>query len=284
YLISMLIFLSIGLFVAIPDIRYLMFLLTFGIILHILPMISIIFLKPSKEGQQLTQKPAFLFFYFVVFCLILATAPKYRRMEIYRIPSLSNFPNLIPGDQIIVDNWEYSENTPTRGDVVVFTFPEDGVSKKYIKRVVGMPGDTLEIIDNHLYVNSVDTMKEALKSDDIARLKKLSDQAQSLDINSSSYIEPTDFNEESLEGKNYVIALSLRDPQDVMSNYGPIKVPKGNYFVLGDNRLNSLDSRLKGMVPLKNIIAKAKYLFMNSPNQGEGTYSIDTQRIGKWIK
>ncbi len=129
-----------------------------------------------------------------------------------RIPTESMQSTIAPGDHLIVNRLPYYYRNPLRGEIAVFIFEGDYL----IKRVIGLPGDEIDIINNTLYVNG-----EA--------------------INESSYLQ---------EGiKTYLYSNSVID--------FPYKVPDGYYFMLGDNRINSKDSRVFGPIPRASIIAKA---------------------------
>jgi signal peptidase I len=150
-------------------------------------------------------------------------------VQAFKIPSSSMEPTLLVGDHLLVNRLSYvvkvpftdivllDLGSPSRGDVVVFRYPMD-TSKDFIKRVIGVSGDVVEICDKAVYVNGrrvQDT--HAFFADDT--------------------ILPA--------------ALSQRD------NFGPITVPKGSYFVMGDNRDRSLDGRFWGFVKRDDLIGRA---------------------------
>jgi signal peptidase I len=165
----------------------------------------------------------------------------------YHIPNLSMFPTLAIGDDIYVTNLSYgvklpftdsvlvSYQQPERGDVIVFKYPEDE-SKDFIKRVVGVPGDVVEVRDKDLYVNGV--------------------------LADTSNIQHTD----------PAIHFDRRD------NFGPVTVPDHSYFVMGDNRDQSLDSRFWGFVQENKIRGKAVLIYW-SWNRDESRVRWD--RIGR---
>ncbi|MEW6051692.1 MAG: signal peptidase I [Candidatus Zixiibacteriota bacterium] len=138
----------------------------------------------------------------------------------YKVNSGSMADTLLEGDYIFVNKlaYTYGGKFPQTGDIIVFKYPNNP-DKDYIKRVVALPGQTVQVADKIVYVDGqVAAMPEGVKHVD----KK---------------IIPGD--------------LSFRD------NFGPYKVPPGEYFVLGDNRDDSRDSRFWGTVPLGNILGKA---------------------------
>lgn len=129
-----------------------------------------------------------------------------------KVPTESMMITINPGDHLIVNRMPYYYRDPIRGEVAVFTFDEDNL----IKRVIGVPGDIIDIIDNAVYING----------------EKLDE---------TNYLESLD--------DTYLFAGSKIT--------FPYKVPEGYYFMMGDNRKNSKDSRVFGPIPRENIIAKA---------------------------
>jgi len=164
------------------------------------------------------------------------------------IPSSSMVPTLLVGDYLFVSRFNYGLRIPftdiqllaskaARGDVVVFDYPEDR-SKDYIKRVVGVPGDTIAYQDNVLYVNG---QKMPLKADGMYTYF-MGDNSSDV---SGKYTEKLFDVEHSVLRKSY----SIKD--------GQWEVPEGYYFMMGDNRNNSRDSRFWGFVPQSYLVGKA---------------------------
>lgn len=139
----------------------------------------------------------------------------------YRTPAGSMRPTLMVGDHFMVNKTYYKKNEPKRKDVVVFRYPEDP-SKDFVKRVIGLPGDIVEIRDKQVYIDG-----------------KLQD--HSYVLNTDPLIIPKDI-----------------QPRD---NYGPATVTEGSLFVLGDNRDQSLDSRFWGFVDISALKGKALYIY-----------------------
>jgi len=189
-------------------------------------------------------------------------------VEPFRIPSGSMIPSLYIGDFILVNKFSYGIripvfnnkvvdiNNPERGDVVVFRYPRDP-SVDYIKRVIGLPGDHIAYYNKVLYVNG-----KAIKREFI-----------------SAYAGPGEENRaneylENLEGVKHDILLIPGRP-GLDAEY---IVPDGHYFMMGDNRDNSNDSRYWGVVPDKYLVGKAFMIWMNWDG------GVSWERIGKLIK
>lgn len=195
--------------------------------------------------------------------------------EPFRIPSGSMLPTLEVGDFILVNKFSYGLRWPVfnnkfieigepqRGDVVVFRFPEDP-RIDYIKRVVGLPGDRIEYIDKQLVINGNPVALEFVEPYDriIIRGGGVS----------RVYTE-------KLPNKEHAILLypRVRSPfQDSVE-----VVPDGHYFVMGDNRDDSRDSRAWGFLPEKNLVGKAFFVWMHYDFGGDG---FELDRIGLKIR
>lgn len=177
-------------------------------------------------------------------------------VEPFRIPSGSMIPTLLIGDFILVDKNTYGirlplinkkiidRGTPARGDVVVFRYPNDP-STPFIKRVVGLPGDTIEYRDKKVYING-ELVPQSKASSFVGQ--------RSAAMHSGSLVA-----EESLAETPHSILLTPR----ISSQTYQGKVPAGNYFVLGDNRDNSRDSRYWGFVPDENLVGRAFLIWMH---------------------
>ena len=152
---------------------------------------------------------------------IVSSSIKLFIIQAYKIPSGAMKPTLQVGDHIIADKFTYRNSEPKRGDIAIFPFPEDP-SKDFIKRIVGMGGDTLEIRNKQVFING-EPYQERYK------------------VDNDSYIFP----------KNV-------QPRD---NYGPIKIPEDSLFVMGDNRDASYDSRFWGLVKKSSVKGKAKSIY-----------------------
>jgi signal peptidase I len=174
--------------------------------------------------------------------------------EPFRIPSSSMMPTLLVGDFIFVNKYDYGLRLPVintkilevgeprRGDVIVFRLPADP-STNYIKRLIGLPGDTIRYVNKKLYVNDepVELVAEGIYDGD--------DQAGSILLR------------ERLGAVEHAILLLPGQ----RSLEGTFIVPAGHYFMMGDNRDNSRDSRYEGVgfIPTENVVGRAVRIWMN---------------------
>jgi signal peptidase I len=192
-------------------------------------------------------------------------------VEPFKIPSGSMIPTLLVGDFILVNKFSYgirlpvinkkiiSISEPERGDVMVFRYPEDP-SVDYIKRVVGLPGDRIAYLNKHLTINGEAVpLKEAadyLLKDKIQFLKQYTET-----LGKTEHSILVDTSESA--ATPYVKQFPQRQ-NCVYNNNGMVcTVPPGHYFMMGDNRDNSSDSRVWGFVPEANIVGKAFFIWFN---------------------
>ena len=195
--------------------------------------------------------------------------------EPFKIPSGSMIPTLLVGDLILVNKFHYgvrlpvinkkiiANHDPQRGDVMVFRYPKD-VSIDYIKRVVGVPGDEISFRNQQLYVNGVAAPMTQLPApgfyDEESRMyfpeftEKLGNVEHRILLNPHN---------QPFYGAEDKITFPFRDNCRYSAEGVTCKVPAGNYFMMGDNRDNSQDSRFWGFVPDENIVGKAFYVWMN---------------------
>ncbi|HVN24930.1 MAG TPA: signal peptidase I [Syntrophorhabdales bacterium] len=178
-------------------------------------------------------------------------------VQAFKIPSSSMEPTLLIGDHLLVNRLSYVVKVPftdivllhikgpDRGDVVVFRYPEDR-TKDFIKRVIAKEGDVVEIKDKAVYVNS-----------------KRADYPQAV------FAEPT-------------VIPGYFSPRD---NLGPLTVPKDSYFVMGDNRDRSLDSRFWGFVKYDDFVGRALIIYFSwNANASNPLEYIRWSRIGSLIR
>ena len=166
-------------------------------------------------------------------------------VEPFQIPSSSMVPTLKVGDFILVSKWTYGIrlpvirnkiieiNSPERGDVMVFFPPHE--DRYFIKRVIGLPGDEIHVLNGVLYING-DKMSQKILADEVAAPRSV-------------------VMTEDLTGVEHAIQKRLL-PTRLSQNFTAV-VPEGHYFMMGDNRDNSSDSRVWGPVPEERIVGKA---------------------------
>ncbi|MBL0165763.1 MAG: signal peptidase I [Propionivibrio sp.] len=192
-------------------------------------------------------------------------------VEPFKIPSGSMIPTLLVGDFILVNKFTYGIRLPVinkkiievgqpqRGDVMVFRYPEDP-SLDYIKRVVGIPGDKVAYQNKRLTINGQPV--ETRRVDDYLQTERLKYSKQF--IEKPEGIEHRTLNDDDAPG---FISDATQFPhrQDCLYNNAGVicTVPAGHYFMMGDNRDNSRDSRFWGFVPEENIVGKAFFIWLN---------------------
>ena len=195
--------------------------------------------------------------------------------EPFKIPSSSMVPTLLVGDLILVNKFTYGIrlpivnkkvvdlNDPQRGDVMVFKYPND-MSQDYIKRVVGVPGDTIVYENKRLTVNgkpvTYSVLDDYLDDESPVYHKQLVE-----NLNGVPHRILNSDNKPSIE-VGIVENFPKREACDFSYEKFTCTVPAGNYFMMGDNRDHSLDSRYWGFVPDKNIVGKAFFVWMNLSN------------------
>jgi len=227
--------------------------------------------KPKKSGVIETLKT-------ILIAGSVALAFRSALYEPFNIPSESMLPTLLVGDYLFVSKFTYGysrhsilfspplfkgrvfENPVKRGDVAVFKLPRDG-STDYIKRIVGLPGDRIQMVGGVLQING-----EAVKRERIADY---------VDIDPySKRLRRTVQYRETLPGGATFLTLD-REPNSEFDNTRAFVVPQGHYFAMGDNRDNSLDSRAEpaigvGFVPAENLVGRADVLWFST----DGTASL----------
>ena len=183
-----------------------------------------------------------------------------RRFLSFEIPSQSMVPTLLVGDRLVADGWAFLKDGPKVGDVIVFDYPQDH-QIKYVKRVIGLPGDEVSVKHGRITRNGTE-LSYAGESQTVA-----------IDV-SGGY----DKFSETIGAVAHAVYFSR-----MMSaaEFGPIKVPEGKYFVMGDNRDRSSDSRVWGFVKREEIIAKMSYVYFSWDPEG---HRFRSERVGEQIQ
>ena len=175
------------------------------------------------------------------------------------VPTGSMKPTIIEGDRIFVNKLAYDLKVPfttihlakwsdpKRGEIVVFDSPKDGT--RLVKRVVAAPGDTVQLVQNMLIINGKPAEYGTLDQDTI-------DQLMTQERNAHGFAT------ESLGDVKHAV-MSTPSIESAMRSYGPVIVPAGQYFMLGDNRDNSADSRYIGFVPRSNIVGRSSRVILS---------------------
>ncbi|HEY4136315.1 MAG TPA: signal peptidase I [Alphaproteobacteria bacterium] len=205
----------------------------------------------------------------IIYAGLIALTIRTVAYEPFNIPSASMVPTLLIGDYLFVSKYSYGYshfslplapnlfsgriffNPPKRGDVAVFKLPRDNKTD-YIKRIIGLPGDRIQVTGGILQINGEPVKRE-----------RVGNYVEYDAAGNSAY--RTLFNETLPEGRVHPI-LEITD-SGTFDNTGVYVVPEGQYFMMGDNRDNSMDSRARfevGYVPAENLVGRAEFLFFSS--------------------
>ncbi len=193
----------------------------------------------------------------IVIAVLLALSLKSLVFANYTIPSSSMEPTLLIGDYLIANRLSYvmkvpltdivlfTLGEPERGDIIIFRYPKDR-SKNYVKRVIAKAGDVVEIKEKVMYVNG-----------------------QRADYASANFVDP----------RVFPGSFSPRD------NFGPVTVPKDSYFVMGDNRDNSSDSRFWGFLKKNDLVGKAEFIYFSRDSKATSLLRyVRWRRLGNLLK
>jgi signal peptidase I len=212
----------------------------------------------------------------IVHALVIALVIRTLLFQPFNIPSGSMQNTLLIGDYLFVSKFSYGYThyslpfspplfsgriwsaAPQRGDVVVFRYPKDD-SIDYIKRVIGLPGDRIQVVNEQVYINDEPVKRERIEdgeTDEFGRTIPVKRWRETL--------------------PNGVTYVALESPRPNLDNTKVFEVPPGHYFMMGDNRDNSSDSRADvGYVPFENLIGRAQVIFF-SIRGGEHAWEIWT--------
>ena len=202
----------------------------------------------------------------IVQALLLALVIRTLFFQPFSIPSCSMRPTLLEGDYLFVTKWAYGYShyslpfspdifsgriwgsEPERGEVVVFKYPPDP-SMDYIKRVIGLPGDRIQVRSGQLFINGVGVPREKVGQIDDPDVTEMN--------------RPVDVYRETLPNGVSYDTLDLT-PNGIGDDTREYVVPEGHYFMMGDNRDNSTDSRFAvGYVPYDNLVGRANIIFFS---------------------
>ena len=208
----------------------------------------------------------------VVVALVLRTFV----FQAFRIPTGSMKDTLMVGDFLLVNKFVYGIRTPDRingidieiphirlpafkkpkrGDIIIFEYPRDP-SVDYIKRCIGLPGDTVEVRNNNVYINGRAEGEQTLVGKEYDPVEEATFFCYKI----------------KRQGNSSYTIRHRADGWSKLSSFGPVVVPSGHYFMMGDNRDNSSDSRFWGFMPQENILGKALILY----------FSFDKYKKSKW--
>jgi signal peptidase I len=221
--------------------------------------------KKAKGGGNETFEILKTIFFALLIALVLRTVA----FQPFTIPSASMEPNLYEGDYIVVSKWSYGYSrhsilgspplfegrilaqAPHRGDIVVFKLPRDDKTD-YIKRLIGLPGDKIQMINNVLYINGQASRDVVLSRQDVTNMYGL----------------PVIKLRETFPDGSKTFTIQDFGPGNSLDDTPVFEVPQGHYFMMGDNRDNSTDSRVDqssgvGLVPEENLIGKAQIIMFS---------------------
>lgn len=240
--------------------------------------------KPVKEEGS--------FLWFCVKLILIVLIFRSFVFTSFNIPSESMMPRLLVGDYLFAAKWPYGyssrslpfnaplipgrifASTPERGDVVIFEHPIDGTD--YIKRVIGLPGETVQMVNGVVHINGnpvgfeqVEDFVLPIRPDGRCARVRFTEQ-----LPDGSYAcRYPQFRETLPGGVSYNVLDFGLEPQDVTP---PITIPEGHLFMMGDNRDNSLDSRFPaeaqrgiGLVPEDNVVARASFMYWSTDGNAE---------------
>ncbi len=214
-------------------------------------------LPKEKKSRHSSKAKVQEFIEAIIIAILIAVVVRTLIVQAYKIPSPSMVPTLLVGDHLLVNKFIYGVKIPLlrrtivpvtdpkRGDIIVFIYPQDR-SKDFIKRVIGVGGDKIEIRNKKIWINDR-PYQDAV----------------------GIYSDPVSY-------------PAIVQPRD---NFGPVTVPKNALFVMGDNRDQSLDSRFWGFVELKDVEGKAVVIYWSWNSEGQDRFwqKIRWDRLGSLL-
>jgi signal peptidase I len=196
--------------------------------------------------------------YSIFVAIMIATSFKSVIADWNIVPTGSMKPTILVGDRIFVNKLAYDLKIPyttlhiaqwgdpQRGDIVVFYSPADG--KRLVKRVVGIPGDAIAMLNNQLIINGEKITYEPINSSKMSALSSI------MDANQHGFIE-------NLSQIRHPVMLTPQRPS--LRSFGTVTIPEGKYFMMGDNRDNSADSRYFGFVERRRVVGQATSIVLS---------------------
>ncbi|MCB2085894.1 MAG: signal peptidase I [Sphingomonadaceae bacterium] len=245
--------------------------------------------QPEAEPGKEKKEDSFVVFLIKLVAVVLIFRSFF--FSPFNIPSESMLPRLMNGDYLVASKWPYGYTKhslpysaplipgrifggqPERGDIVIFKHPVDGVD--YIKRVIGLPGDMIAMRQGQVILNGEPIPKERIEDFVIplsanTRCNMMGEQVETSDGAACKY---TQFKETLPGGKTYNVLDFGPTPQD---DFGPVTVPEGKMFVMGDNRDNSQDSRFSavagggvGIVDQELLVGRAEVIMWSTDGSTE---------------
>ncbi len=240
----------------------------------------------------------------VVFALVVSFGLRSFVVEPFNIPSESMLPTLMIGDYLFVSKYPYGYSRhsfvfspkifrgrilghqPERGDVIVFKLPRDNRTD-YIKRLIGLPGDRIQMVGGQLYINGKPVRRERV-DDFLVRVSpynRCPAFMQEHDSEGRAWCRYPQYRETLPNGVSYM-TLDI-DPQGPADDTRVFTVPDGHYFMMGDNRDNSADSRRPrsigvGYVPFENLVGRAEMIFFSTDGRARWWNPVSWFRAVRW--
>ncbi len=224
------------------------------------------------------------------YALLIALAFRSALFQPFSIPSGSMKPTLLIGDYLFVSKYAYGysrnsfpfspqflpdgrwpDRQPERGDVIVFKLPKDGETD-YIKRVVGLPGETVQVKGGVVHIDGVPVRRERVGDflEPLGSRASLRCERRGVDEDGRRVCLKGLYRETLPGGRSYLTLNANDDRVSGSDNTRPYVVPEGHYFFMGDNRDNSIDSRFRdavGFVPAENFVGRAEVIFLSSESR-----------------